>query len=207
MVTTQVALRDPTLWLFRRDLAGGGIATWLGCHWLDLLRYTTGQEVDDVTALTANVGGESIDVEDVASASLRLSGGGIVGFYAGYLLAHGQPGYAGADYDWAFILRGTQGNLALVEEDGEEAVVYERAAPTASAGREVFRFTSAPSPAYGGGPGLEFVNNLLDAAESGAGDGPCSIREAGRVLEILDAIYESAGSGRLVHVNRVANAD
>src|SRR5262249_43229194 len=51
MVTTQVALRDPSHWLFRRDLAGGGIATWLGCHWFDLLRYTSGQEVDQVTAL------------------------------------------------------------------------------------------------------------------------------------------------------------
>jgi predicted dehydrogenase len=207
MVTTQVALRNPGLWLFNRDQAGGGIATWLGCHWLDLLRYTTGQEVNEVTALTANVGGEAIDVEDVVSASLRLSGGAIVGFYAGYLLAHGQPGYAGADYDWAFILRGTQGNLALVEGDGEETVVYERAAPTASAGREVFRFSPAPSPAYGGGPGLEFVNELLDAAQTGVGEGPCSIWEAERVLEILDAMYESAGSGRLVRVNRVANAD
>jgi predicted dehydrogenase len=202
MVTTQVAVRDPRHWLFQRDLAGGGIATWLGCHWLDLLRFTTRQEVTEVAALTANVGGEAIDVEDVASASLRLSGGGIVGFYAGYLLAHGQPGYAGADYDWTFILRGTQGNLALVEANGTEQVVYERAAPTAVAGREVFRFPEVPSPAYGGGPGLDFVNDFLNAAESGVGDGPCSILEAGRVLEILDALYGSAESRRVVRVER-----
>jgi UDP-N-acetyl-2-amino-2-deoxyglucuronate dehydrogenase len=207
MVTTQVALRDPTHWLFRRDQAGGGIATWLGCHWLDLLRFTTNQEVDEVAALTANVGGEAIDVEDVASASLRLSGGGIVSFYAGYVLAHGQPGYSGADYDSAFILRGTEGNLAMVDEDGAETVVYERAAPTASVGREVFHFPAVPSPAYGGGPGLDFVNGFLDAATSGIGDGPCSIQEAARVLEILDAIYASAGSGCLTRVDRRADAD
>jgi predicted dehydrogenase len=202
MVTTLVGLRDPSHWLFRRDLAGGGIATWLGCHWLDLLRYTTDQDVDEVAALTANVGGEAIDVEDVASASLRMSGGGIVSFYAGYLLAHGQSGYAGADYDRAFILRGTEGNLALAEEDGTEVVVYERAGPTAIAGRELFRFPAVPSPAYGGGPGLDYVNGFLDAASSGAGDGPCSIQEAERVLEILDAIYESAGTRHVVRVAR-----
>jgi predicted dehydrogenase len=202
MVTTQVALRDPSHWLFRRDLAGGGITTWLGCHWLDLRRYTTNQEVDDVVALTANVGGEAIDVEDVASASLRLSGGGIVGFDAGCLLAHGQPGYAGADYDWAFILRGTQGNLALGFNEGAEQVVCERAALTTLAGREVFRFPVVSSPAYGGGSGHDFVNDFLDAAESGVGDGPCSIEEATRVLEILDAIYASADRRCVVQVER-----
>jgi predicted dehydrogenase len=202
MVTTQVAVRDPRHWLYQRDLAGGGIATWLGCHWLDLLRYTTGQEVAEVVALTANVGGEVIDVEDVTSASFRLSGGGIAGFYAGYLLAHGESGYEGADYDWAFILRGTDGNLALASDAGAERVVYEGRAPNALAGRAVFDFPAVPSPAYGGGPGLDFVNAFLDAVESGVGGGPCSITEARRVLEILDALYGSAASRRVVEVER-----
>jgi predicted dehydrogenase len=205
MVTTQVALRDPSHWLFQRDRAGGGIATWLGCHWLDLLRYISGQEVDEVVALTASVGGEAIDVEDVASASLRLSGGAVVGFYAGYLLAHGKAGYSGADYDRALILRGTIGDLTLVNEGPIELVVLERAAPTALDGREVYRFSPVPSPAYGGGYGLDFVTSLFDAAVSRVGDGPCSIHEAQRVLEILDAMYESSATGRLVRVARIGS--
>lgn len=205
MVTTQVSFRDPGHWLFKRDVAGGGIASWLGCHWLDLLRLITGQEVDEVMAMTANVGGEAIDVEDVTSASLRLSGGGIVGFYAGYLLSHGKPGYAGADYDWAFILRGTQGDLALLDEGGTELVVLDRAPATDKGGRTVERFPPVKSPAYGGGPGLDFVTSLLDAAVTGVGDGPASIFDTQRVLEILDAIYASAATGRLVRVARAGD--
>jgi predicted dehydrogenase len=200
MVTSQVARRDPSHWLFQRDVAGGGIASWLGCHWLDLLRYVTGQEVDEIVALTANVGGEPIDVEDVASASLRLSGGGIAGFYAGYLLDHGKSGYSGADYDRAFVLRGTKGDLSLVNDGEVELVVLERADAETLGGRSIFRYPPAPSPAYGGGSGLDFVSEFLEAAVTGLGDGPASIHESQRVLAILDALYESAATGRVVRV-------
>jgi predicted dehydrogenase len=201
MVTTQVAVRNPGHWLFQRSVAGGGIASWLGCHWLDLLRYTTGEEVTSVVAMTANVGGESIDVEDLLSASLRLSGGGIASLYAGYLLAHGKPGYEGADYDRAFILRGTSGNLALTDANGEHRVILESAAPSATAGRQEYRFPLIPSPAYGGAAGLAFVDGFLDAALTGVGDGPAPIEAAQRVLEILDALYQSAATGRQVDVS------
>ncbi len=202
MVTTQVGVRDPTHWLFRKELAGGGIATWLGCHWLDLLRFVTGQEVERVAALVGNVGGWPIDVEDVASASLQLSGGAIVGFYAGYLLAHGRAGYEGADYDRAFVVRGTEGNLALDDENGEAVVIWEGAGATAAETRTVFRFPQPPSSAYGGAAGLRFVEQFLDAAQSGVGDGPAPLAEARRVLEILDALDESATTGRTVPVRR-----
>jgi predicted dehydrogenase len=200
MVTTQVAVRDPSHWLFRRDVAGGGIASWLGGHWLDLLRFTTGQEVTSVAAITANVGGEAIDVEDLVSASFRLSGGGLATFHAGYLLAHGRAGYEGADYDKAFVLRGLEGNLAFVDLGSEHWVVLERRAPTAVEGREEFVFPLPPSPAYGGAAGLGFVEEFLRAALDGDGAGPAPIEAARRVLEILDAIYQSAQSGRAVEV-------
>jgi predicted dehydrogenase len=203
MVTTQVAVRDPSHWLFKRDVAGGGIASWLGGHWLDLLRYVSGEEVDQVVALTGIVGGPAIDVEDLVSASLRLSDGGIASFYAGYLLAHGKAGYEGADYDRAFLVRGTTGNIAYAEEENDLILALERAAPTADAGREIFRFSPPPSPAYGGAPGLAFVEEFLDAALTGVGDGPAPIEAAQRVLEILDAIYESAATGRVAMVKRL----
>ena len=44
MVTTQVGMRNPDSWLFRRQVAGGGILAWLACHWLDALRFVTGEE-------------------------------------------------------------------------------------------------------------------------------------------------------------------
>ena len=200
MVTSQVARRNPTHWLFQREVSGGGIASWLGCHWLDLLRYVSGQEVTELVALTGNVGGQSIDVEDVASASLRLNNGAIVGFYAGYVLDHGRPGYSGADYDRAFILRGTEGDLALVNDGPIELVILERPELAANGGRTVFRFPPVPSPAYGGQYGLDFVTAFLDAAATGNGDGPSPIDQAQRVLDILDSLYDSASTGRLTSV-------
>jgi predicted dehydrogenase len=204
MVTTQVAARDPSHWLFRHEVAGGGIASWLGGHWLDLLRYVTGEEVERVAALTGNVGGQAIDVEDLASASFRLSGGGIASFYAGYLLAHGKPGYEGADYDRAFLVRGIDGNVTYTEEGSDLLLILERAAPTAEQGREVFQFSPPPSPAYGGAPGLAFVDEFLDAALTGVGPGPAPLEAAQRVLEILDAIYDSAETGYVARVKRIS---
>ena len=45
LMTTQVRFRDPKSWLFSRRRAGGGILTWLGCHFLDLLQYVSGDEI------------------------------------------------------------------------------------------------------------------------------------------------------------------
>ena len=35
MVTTQVQVRNPQHWLFDNDKSGGGILSWLGCHYID----------------------------------------------------------------------------------------------------------------------------------------------------------------------------
>ena len=95
MVTTQVALRDPSHWLFKREVSGGGILSWLGCHWLDATRFVTGQEFETVAALAGTLGGEAIDVEDVAAVSFRLTGGALGTLHAGYLIAQGRAGYEG----------------------------------------------------------------------------------------------------------------
>ena len=56
MITTQVGLRNPSHWLFQHAGAGGRILSWLGCYWLDLLRYLSGQEVAAVGALLGTFG-------------------------------------------------------------------------------------------------------------------------------------------------------
>jgi predicted dehydrogenase len=111
MVTTQVGMRNPDSWLFRRESAGGGVLAWLGCHWLDALRFVTGQEVVAVQANIGTLGGESIEVEDTAVVSFRTSGGAIGSLHAGYLLAVGNPGYRAAGHDIPMVLRGTQGAI------------------------------------------------------------------------------------------------
>jgi len=202
MVTTQVRLRDPSHWLFKREIAGGGILSWLGCHWLDLLRYLTGQEVVSVSALLDTLSGEAIDVEDVASVSLRLSGGAIASLHAGYLLASGRPGYISPGYDMSIILRGTEGTLQHQSNDNEHVVTLHSATPAwETAPQQTFRYLLPQVPAYGGAHGLAFVEEFITNALTGQGHSPAPAEAAIRVLEILDAIYLAAEQGKTMPVN------
>ena len=207
MVTSQVALRDPGHWLFKRAAAGGGILSWLGCHWLDALRYVGGREVRAAGAMVGNVGGAAIDVEDVAIAGLRLSGGALASLYAGYLLPFGPPGYEGATFDYGMIFRGDAGTVEYRRSGDEHRVTLRHAAsgrpggaPGAAASEEVDRYAPRPVPAYGGEPGLRFIETFLRGVDDGSRENFASAADALRVLEILDAVYLSARTGRTVEL-------
>jgi len=208
MITTQVRMRDPSHWLFRRNVAGGGILSWLGCHWLDLLRYVSQEEVVAVSALLGTLSGENIDVEDVASVSLQLSGGALGSLHAGYVLASGRLGYEKAGYDMAVIFRGTAGTLRLDGERGAQIVTLEsQARGWRTAPRQVFRYTLPDVPAYGGAHGLAFVEQFISAALNKDGEIPASAEDAMQVLRILDAIYRSAESERVVRLDSSLRED
>lgn len=202
LVTTRVGLRNPSHWLFKRAIAGGGILSWLGCHWLDLLRYLTGQEVVAVSALMGAVGGEAIDVEDVASLALRLQNGAIGSLHAGYLLPSGRAGYEGTSYDQSILLWGREGTLRYGQE-GEDHVVSLASATEEwrAASRQELRFRLPPSPAYGGAHGLAFFARFLRLVRTSEGQNQVTVWDALRVLEILDAAYESARTGRTVELS------
>jgi predicted dehydrogenase len=203
MVTTQVALRDPTHWLFKAVVSGGGIVSWLGCHWLDVTRFVTGEEWAEVSTLAGTLSGEAIDVEDVATVGFRLTGGAIGSLHAGYLIAGGRAGYEGATNDIAFRLRGTLGRADFLwAPRGEQSVVLHSEAPGwETATHHTFTTATAEAPAYGNLPGLAFVREFLAAAEQGRA-GPATAIDALRVLEILDAVYTSARERRVVEVAR-----
>lgn len=203
MVTSQVRFRDPSHWLFRREISGGGIASWLGCHWLDALRFVAGEEVESVVALGATLSGEPIGVEDVAAVSFRLAGGALGTLHAGYLLAEGKHGYEGATMDTALIFRGAHGRAEYIKTaDGQHGVVLQSDAPGwESAEKQTFLYNLAPSRAYGGMHGVGFVREFLQAT-NGNGESPATIEDALRVVELLDAIYASVESERRVRVER-----
>jgi predicted dehydrogenase len=103
MVTSVVAQRNPGHWLFDHDKAGGGILHWLAIHTVDLIRYISGCEYASVCAMTATPL-ESIDVEEVASATFSLDNGALGQIHAGYLL----PRRYGDIY---LCMRGTRGDI------------------------------------------------------------------------------------------------
>jgi predicted dehydrogenase len=201
MVTTQVGMRNPDSWLFSREAVGGGVMSWLGCHWLDALRFVTGEEITRVQAELATTGGEAIDVEDTAAVTFRTTGGAVGSMHAGYLLAVGNPGYRAAGHDISVILRGTLGAIHYNGGRNETPLLLESVAPGwRGAHRRAYQFTPTPSPGYGGLAGLDFFRAFLNAT---SGDPtPADAVDALRVLEVLDAIYEAGARGHAVDVKR-----
>ena len=119
MVTSQVRFRDPTHWLFQKQVSGGGIVSWLACHWIDAIRYITRNEVTAVSAMVDTLNGQAIDVEDTAGMIMRMESGAIATLHAGYLLPISQAGYLSGSYDTYLSFRGLDGNITWypTEED------------------------------------------------------------------------------------------
>ena len=201
IVTTQVRLRDPSHWIFKRDVTGGGILSWLACHYIDMMRYLTGQEVASVAALAGTLSGEDINVEDVASVSFRLTGGALASLHAGYLLSTGKAGYEGARNDTAIIFRGIHGTLSLVERRGQPVVKLQTIAPEwKTAPDQTFRFALPAVASYGGAHGLAFVDDFIQKSLDGVGQISVSADDALKLLEIIDAIYLSVEQEQVVHM-------
>ncbi|MBI3945689.1 MAG: Gfo/Idh/MocA family oxidoreductase [Armatimonadetes bacterium] len=200
MVTSQVRFRDPTHWLFRKEIAGGGILSWLGCHYVDLVRYALGQEIVEVAALTGTLSGEAIEVEDAACFSFRTAEGVLGTFHAGYLLAGSVPGYSGASYDTYIAMKGTEGGLRWQPHARPPLLQVETlSGPLGAAPERTLSYALATSEAYGGVYGEQFVRDFITAAQTG-GEPPASGEDGLKVLRILDAVYRSAETGRVVAV-------
>ncbi len=198
MVTSQVRYRNPGHWLFRKDTAGTGILSWLGCHYLDLLCYFLDDRVVEVAALVGQQNPEQIEVEDTACLVLRFSSGVLGTLHAGYHLIGSAAGYSGAAYDTFIGFRGTDGYLRLPREmDG--FTVHSLAPGWEGKGKQDRVFEPAQSPAYGGVSGEEFLREFLRAARGGE-PGPAPIDAAVHVLEIIEAAIESSDTGRTVRI-------
>lgn len=198
MVTSAVRFRNPGHWLFDSKTSGGGILSWLGCHYIDLFRYITGDEVIAVTALAATRSGEEIDVEDVASISFRFAGGAVGTLHAGYELPLSGAGYLGPSYDTYLAFRGRTGRLFWTPMGSSPELRAESVDPRwAPAPSRSFTYELPRSEAYGGQFGLEFLRRFIASCQ-GDGEPPASGRDALAVARIIDAAYESNRTGRRV---------
>ena len=199
MVTSQVRYRDPSHWLFQRDTAGSGILSWLGCHFLDALCFMTDETVAEVTAFVGRRNPEPIEVEDTAALALRLTGGAIGTFHAGYHLVGSVPGYSGAAYDTFLGLRGTQGFARLPLSDGATATLASEAPGWREGGRREWRYEFPTSPAYHGVPGEEFVRRFLQDARARV-PAVAPIEAIAHVLDVVEAAIRSSETGRATRV-------
>jgi len=201
LITSQVKFRNPQHWLFDREKAGGGILSWLACHYIDLVHYILQDEFEAVTALVDTLSGEDISVEDVAAVAFRLRRGTLGTLQAGYMLPRSRAGYEGATYDTYFALKGTDGGFKWEPFERVQPQVHLESVASAWVGapERIVTYHFEPSPAYGGRAGLEFVRAFLQAAQRGEPP-PVTGEDALRVLRFVEAAYESSRTGQRVQV-------
>jgi predicted dehydrogenase len=200
-VTTQVHTRDPNHWLFKQAYAGGGMISWLGCHYLDMMRFLTYDEIVSVYAETATRSGENIDVEDVAALAVRFRSGAVGTLHTGYVMALSGGGYHNpSGKDNYVCVNGRLGRFFFSSKGTATEFFAESTHPAwASAPQRTFRYDVATSPAYGGVPGEEFVRQFILSTQ-GIGELPASGADALQIARIVDAAYESNRTGRRVEI-------
>ena len=200
MVTSQVRFRDPNHWLFQHDLSGGGILSWLGCHYLDMACYFMQDRVSEVSAILATNSGEPIDVEDTASLSFRFRSGIVGSLHAGYMLPFSGLGYMGPSYDTYIAIRGTKGNVVWKPFESKESsfTVESTIAKWEASPHRVFGYRLPECDAYGGMHGVKFVTDFLNSVVSDT-QPAVSGNDMMHVLEVLDAAYESDTTGNRVN--------
>ncbi len=202
MVTTSAAVRlkDPQFaWLFEKDKSGGGVLIWLGCHFIDLIRFIFQREVVAVTAMTARLTEAQSDVEDVASVSFELEGGVIGTLHCAYVMPEGLR----ENYDSAVSVWGSEGDatwspvvtpnptLRIRSVHGEWARCPERTIQ--------YHDAIVPDAYCGTQVAVEFFRQMLRALASGE-EFITTGEDAVRVLEICEAAYRSAETGQRVGV-------
>ncbi|MBM3746618.1 MAG: Gfo/Idh/MocA family oxidoreductase [Acidobacteria bacterium] len=182
-------------WMLRKALSGGGPMYNLGVHWIDLFRWFLGDEVVEVIGKNVKVNLD-YDIEDNSFALLTFSRGTVLALDISYTVPDAYP-YgrdlflslrgAGGAMSWGPSFEGVKERLFVCSDSGEFA----------SAPRRYIDFELPAHPGYTGVLGVEFLTDLARAVREGST--PVITGEDGlRALEVAEAIYRSAETGRAV---------
>jgi predicted dehydrogenase len=171
----------------------------LGVHWIDLFRWLLGDEVVEVSGRNVKVNTQ-FDVEDNSFAHLRFAKGAIAALDISYTVPDSFP----SGRDLYLALRGTAGVLSwspAFEGSKETLFVCSDAPEFAPARRRHVEFELDAQPGYFGAPTVTFLDELGESIRNGKA--PAITGEDGlRALEVVEAIYKSAESGRAVRLER-----
>jgi UDP-N-acetylglucosamine 3-dehydrogenase len=157
-------------WFFDTKLSGGGALIDLGIHALDLLRFVTGLEAEEVTALT--LGPEP--AEDAAQVAIKFRDGAIGSLHASWV-ARPAP-------DFGLTVFGTEGSLHA------DARAPLKLRPANGKSEELELPTDVSSP----------FADFISAVRGEAAVQPATGADGRAALAIVCAAYESAGTGKTV---------
>jgi predicted dehydrogenase len=195
LVTSDVHRRGPSHYLFDRAQSGRGFFNWLGCHWLDLAPWLTGDIVTAVTARVGRFGDTAIDVEDGGTVIMETARGTLITLTGGYWL----PRWTG---ETRVALRGSQrwvhweptapGTGGILRIHGPQ--------PQFHAMEETFTLPVDTTNGYGGARGVHLIRDWIEAAVSGENRCRNTIDSTQATLRLLDAAYQSSEEGRRVQL-------
>ncbi|NLE29488.1 MAG: Gfo/Idh/MocA family oxidoreductase [Phycisphaerae bacterium] len=174
---------------------GGGALMNQGTHTVDLLRWLMGSEVKRISAFTALLGHERLEVEDTAAAALEFANGALGILFATTALWPGQP---------ARVELGGTGGMIVSEtsclktfkfaqpEPGDEKIIEEFGAPPIVGGASDPKAISADNHRRN----FETFLKALDAGVEPELNGV----EARKAVQIVLSVYESARTGKPVEI-------
>jgi len=171
-------------WFAQKARAGGGHLIWLGIHWIDLVTYLTDSAVTDVSAFTANVGGQPLDVEDSAALTLKFNRGFLGTLTSGY--------YLDKSYDSHIKIWGAKGWIELNPYGGGPQIRYYT---TTDAHPEIKILPGSTEPA-----GYTPWVAVCVRAALGLEPPPITTEESRRAIATVYAAYRAAATGKTQHL-------
>ena len=172
----------------------------LGGHYLEVMRFLMGCDVKSVQAMTGRpVGLIDEPLEDVAIAAFEYENGAMGSMHAGYLQS------VKGGYDTALVYRGLEGEANWTPIGSPSLHVKSASANWADAPERTIEYDFAPSPPGYTSSGLwmfNWVQGFIHDIRAGR-EPALTADDALRVLQTIDAAYESARTGRRVEVEYV----
>ena len=190
IVADQTRLTRPAYhktWYADKTRAGGGHLIWLGIHWLDLAMHLTGTAITQTTGAIGNVGGQPINTEDSAVATLQFSNGTLGTLNSGY--------YRDTSYHTQIRIWGSKGWINLDSIGSPKMTWYETEGPMA---KQIQTFEESTDP-RGYSP---FVARAISAIAKETTP-PISTQDSLNALRVVFGIYAAAESGTATQTNAV----
>ncbi len=190
--------RDPDHFMYGRDTEGGGVLHMLGGHYIELMRFLAGCDIRSVQAMTSRpVGYIQEPLEDLALCVFEFESGVLGSLRCGYL----APKVIGTDDSLvSLVYRGVDGWADWTPIGSASLDV--KAAPLDGGSWLERTFTDSlpPKTGYGGTVWMfEWMRRFMDDIQADR-EPALNVEDALRVLQTIDAAYESARTGRRVEV-------
>ncbi len=187
-------------WLVEKASAGGGPMHNLGVHWIDLFRWLLEDEVDSATGMVSHAQ-HKLEVEDNSFGTIRFRGGAT----ATLDISYSVPGSYPAGRDLFIAIRGTKGALSWSPAWGgtaDEVFVVSDDSAWIDGPVRTLQIGSRDVQGYGGVSGLAYLRDVVAAIADGREPEVTGI-DGLRAMEVVEAIYQSAETGKTVQVQQV----